>query len=185
MPNDVETKLLNSIAELAERDYNHPISGYRIEVYLNPENHEVYTFDFVGSGVPTAAWHHRHVWICTIPDRAIPESVVEVLSGYVGHLVAICDNYLGTYWDGSNHVGRWADTPREPDHPFNFSCYWDPSVWFESSEGEILAMSAAGHTPNDILAKLHLGDPFNGEVERGAALEYVTELVSGHQGALS
>ncbi len=185
MQNDIETKLLASIAELAERDYTYTVSGYRIEVYLNPETHEVYTFDFVGAGVPIAAWHRRHVWVCTVPDRAIPESVVEVLSNQVGYLAAVCDQYLGSEWDGNNHVGKWAEAPEDPGPPFEFACYWDPAIWFEDSQGEILTMAAAGHAPTDILAKLYLGDQYNGEVEREAALSYVTELVSGHEGALS
>lgn len=191
MSQTTETQLLASILELAERDYNHPISGYRIELYLDPENCIVYTFDCVGAGVPMLAWHRRHRWICTIPDRAIPESVAEVVTAHVGHLVALCERYLGTEWDGSNHVGRWAE-PYEPSYfdcepGLDFACYWDPGDWFsgDGTDTEIRELAAQGHTPADIMAELYLGDQYNGQVEPEAALEYVTELVAEHTGPLS
>lgn len=185
--------LLASIAELAERDYNHPISGYRVELYLDPENHRVYTFDYVGSGVPMAAWHHRHRWVCTIPDRAIPESVAEVVANHVGHLVAICEQYEGTVWDGSNHIGQWADPEGagyfDTATPLEFACFCDPADWFggDGTDTMIRELAAKGHSPADIMAGLYLGDPYNGEVEEGAALEYVAELVAEHthEGPLS
>lgn len=188
MSQTTETQLLASTQELAERGYTHPVSGYRIELYLDPENCTVYTFDYVGAGVPMLAWHRRHRWICTIPDRAIPESVAEVVTAHVGHLVALCERYLGTEWDGHNLVGQWADPEDcDPDLPIDFACYWDPDDWFsgDGTDTEIRELAAQGHTPADIMAKLYLGDQYNGEVEPEAALKYVTELVTEHTGLLS
>jgi hypothetical protein len=182
---EIEARLLASIAELDGRSYEYPISGYQIELYLDPETPEVYLFEHVGAGVPMAAWHRRHRWVCSIPDHAIPASVVEVLETYVGHLVALVEAYEGSEWDGSNYVGRWSDMAElDPDcwGRWEFSCYWDPYLWFEGSDREILELAAQGYTPTDILPTLYLGDQYNGEVRPDAALEYVTEVIEEAHG---
>lgn len=180
MTQEIEQSLLESIEELGgDSDYRHPCSGYKQELYLNPETYTLYVFEHVGAGTPMRAWHGIDKWILDIPDRAIPESLVEVLKRKLGNLVETCERFEGTKWDGSNHRGVWRSDDEYGvdasfDHmDFDIACYWDPSDWFGDADDEIRRLASEGLTPEQIADKLYLGDTMDGMCKRDEAIDYI------------
>jgi len=181
-----QRKTLNaSIQSLRNDDYSAPCSGYRQDLYIDPEKHTVYVFTCVGAGIPAAAWHNRQVQILRIPADAIAESVCNAVLMVEERLAELCDRYLGSEWDGSNHVGRWAEDgggvlewvgDRIPE----IACYWDAGDWFsgDGTDDDIRARLRSGKKPQEILADLYLGDESIGEVREADALEWIKGLAA-------
>ena len=93
-------------------------SGMRHSLYLDPEAREVSTFSVVGSGQPIAAFHGRALMI-SIPVGVRGSDLADWLEGERDAIGEIFADYLGSEWNGNNHVGRWrvpGDYCDMPDH---------------------------------------------------------------------
>ena len=184
--NEQQLKTLDeSIAALEQKDYSAPCSGYRQELYLDPEGHELYVFGHEGGSEPGAAWHGRHAYVCSIPTDAIPRSVRCAIAGIRDDLVALCESYLGSECDGRNLRGRWSDDRDDRGMAdlrdrLAILTYWDPGEWFagDGTDDNIRQLLGAGETPESILADLWLGDESTGEVREADALEWIRGLAS-------
>ena len=186
--NEQQLKTLDeSIAALADGDYESPCSGYRQVLYLDPEEHALDLFATVGPGMPEAAWHNRYAYICDIPTGAIPSSVHSAIAAVRDRIVSVCDAYLGSECDDRcNYIGRWREDPDEDTTAVFEGCepeiltYWDPDEWFsgDGTDDNIRQLLGAGETPESILADLWLGDESTGEVREADALEWIRGLAS-------
>lgn len=129
-------RLQQSIENLRSHDFSSPCSGYRQEIYLDPEESKVYVFACVGSGYPIRAHHNIDVHLVDIPADAIGDSVADALLNHLDTIQAFVDLFKGTKWDGHNLVGQWEewDEPYalniEPDE---IHCAWDPADWLDPS----------------------------------------------------
>src|SRR5690348_7086271 len=104
--------------ETAQPEIVYSIGGWtkvsgatKVSVILDAEGDEirVYTFNAIGSGTPMSVWHNRHRMIATVDVQTVPDALLEALREHEDTIRAIAARYLGTEWDGSNHIGRWSD----------------------------------------------------------------------------
>ncbi len=123
---------------------------YRRDLYLIPASEadgdlpEVTTHGGVGNiGQPMMSFHHRWAGIGGYGASVQGQGILEILCGLEDELVAVSDAYLGSEWDGSNHIGQWSDDGRDYDGPCAELCeawsravdhglpsYWDAGDWF-------------------------------------------------------
>jgi hypothetical protein len=134
--------LTKSIEALRGHDFSSPCSGYSQDIYLDPEARAVDVFACVGSGWPVRAHHNIDVHVISIPADAVADSVADCLLEHADLLATICDEFKGTRWDGSNHVGDWGDgdylgSARESlgyvEWP-EIACAWEPEDWFVDND---------------------------------------------------
>jgi len=80
----------------------------RHALYLDPETRRVSHYEQYGDGTPMPV-HHGRALLIDLPRSVVGTAVREVLTGddCCRLLIAICDRYIGSEWNGSNHVGRW------------------------------------------------------------------------------
>jgi hypothetical protein len=87
-------------------DFEH--RGWRHSLVLDPESRHVQVFSTIGDGIPADVWHGRaKSWklpACT------PESLGNWLENQTDLFSALCEEYLGDEWNGTNRVGKWSDT---------------------------------------------------------------------------
>jgi hypothetical protein len=88
--------------------------SWRFALYLIPAGEsssgrpEITSHSGVGNiGTPMPAWHGRWASIGSYGPDVQGESVLAALRELEPLLLAASDAYLGSEWDGSNHVGRW------------------------------------------------------------------------------
>jgi hypothetical protein len=153
--------------------------GERCVLVLDPERRAVYPFTTIGSGWPTNVFHGRAIAL-NVPAAADLASVEQVLRSRDGALAELLDAYVGTRWDGCNHVGVWSgefDARREREEALEEALkdaarVWPASDWLrpvwadvvrearqrldagESREGALAAMvdaEAADATENGVL----------------------------------
>ncbi len=89
-------------------DTRRHVSGLRYSLIYWPESHHVGLGEYVGPGHTMAA-HHRLALESTISIETTGEALAAYLRACEPLFDAIRDSYLGSHWDGSNSVGRWAD----------------------------------------------------------------------------
>lgn len=129
------------------------ISGSSVRLVLEPGGERedgiprVYTFGHVGPGVPERVWHRRHLTLCSVSVAAVPERLREIVEAHIDEIVALSERYLGTEWDGHNHVGRWDLGPEDDcadalavSREVEESCptYWDAGDWFAGNPGGVV-----------------------------------------------
>jgi len=117
-------------------------SGRCIRLFLIPAEESknglptVTAFDHVGAGCPEPAWHGRWAAIGSIGPQIVGESVLRTLEILIDDLLAVAERYLGSEWDGNNHVGRWRgqeagmELDRWEDERADWQCYWDAGDYY-------------------------------------------------------
>jgi hypothetical protein len=175
-------KLEASIKALEQERFDNQMISYRL--FLDPEKSEVWVFTCVGAGTPMRAYHNVDVGCWDIPYRAIPESVVEYALNRIDWMISKIERFQGTEWRDGNHWGVW-DELEDADgydsthvHHLHFdeiACYWDPGDWYELSTHEIEQLAKAGKTAKQIVDELGTGDLYNGMVDEGEAIAFITE----------
>jgi hypothetical protein len=177
--------LRESIAALEDETYNFdPMSGYRIELYLNPETRRIYRFDAVGAGVPERVWNGIDQHICSVPARAIPDSVRRALDAVYDTLESICDDLIEVEWDGLRPRARWRTESWGCEQylidTIQIGTYWDPDDWWEYDRRPVDELIAAGKSPQEIYDALDWGsDAYDdGCVQESDAIEWLEELIA-------
>jgi hypothetical protein len=171
-------KLIDSIEALANEDYACQ-SGWQTNIYLNPENETVYTF-LTCNSVPASAYHNIDQFICKVWNEAIPESVRDGVMSVIDRLQAILDDYQGSEWNGSNHVGRWKIRGTEDDQEsyepisqdISIGYYYDPCDWFVDQD-EMIKTFCAGKTAQQYCDDSNLDNGTEGAVKPGEALSWL------------
>jgi len=129
------------------------VSGTQVSLYLIPADEtssgvaKVTTVRNVGPGCPEPAWHSRWHCLGNLSVDFIAESLVEVLESQRDTLEQIAASYLGSEWDGSNHVGRWREWLDGIEIDLECETYWPASDW--------LGQTTLEETARDVL---DLGD---------------------------
>lgn len=98
------------------RDLDAPLRDYSIDLYLIPAEEsssgevEIETHNGVGNiGWPVRAHNGRWFSLGSVPAGAVGQSVLDALKGQEAHWLELASRYLGTEWDGHNHIGRWME----------------------------------------------------------------------------
>jgi len=114
-------------------------SGTNVTAYLVPAEEsangqpKIYLFPNVGSGWPMMAHNSRHLCLGSVNVDFVAESLVEKLESQKEKLLKIAGCYEGSEWDGSNHIGHWADAEwiDETIHYLDLECeyYCDAGDW--------------------------------------------------------
>jgi hypothetical protein len=172
-------KLIDSIEALANEDYACQ-SGWKTDIYLNPESGTVYAF-LTSNSVPVSAYHNIDQHICKIRDRAIPETVKDGVMSVIDRLQAILDDYQGAVWNGNNHVGSWKVRGTEDDQSFydpisqdiSISYYYDPGDWFAGDQRKMLKAFFAGKTAQQYCDDSSLDNGSEGAVLPSEALHWL------------
>ena len=129
------------------------VSGARNVLYYDPEDNSAYVFSYVGnSSWPMEAHNNIHVCIGNVDAKTSEESLQEWCQAHADSFDALGECYMGTEWDGSNHVGSWtedresieqslSDALDEADLP----TYWDAEEWMHGDwRGVCLGALASG-----------------------------------------
>jgi hypothetical protein len=183
---EIRKNLMASIEDLRKGDYSHACSGYKMDLYLDPEDYTVYIFETVGSGWPMRAHNGIVRGLLTIPQDAIPDSLADAVSGMIDRLIDICVRFRGTKWDGNNNVGDWGDEDGDDFEKDDLAdlhyqdeclrqivCHWDAKEWFAYDWAPVDELIIKGETAEEIAASVHLGD--SGEVRESDAIEAIQD----------
>lgn len=132
-------------------------SGAKATLYLDPENRRVYTFGYVGNASwPVAAHNRIHTSIGAVPIETVPDSLETWIEANASAFEALIDEYEGSKWNGSNHIGQWTEEAVEAAETLDLllneavnsneiAQYWDADDWFSSDpEGVISAAIETG-----------------------------------------
>jgi hypothetical protein len=154
-------------------------SRYAVSYYLNPIGQVIEPYTVVGAGIPRAAYHNIWVEVFTAPADAIPQSVVENLLAIEDQLIYDCQhNWLGTEWNGFNHVGLWKEKPNYPwAYNFEIACFWDPADWFEPVLGDLKTKWQKGINATSIVDSEDLGNIYDGMVDREEAIQWLENMI--------
>jgi len=139
-------------------------------------------FGTVGAGWPMDYHLHQTVRVLSVPQDAIPTSVRDAVTGIAGQLESLCDTYLGTQWNGHNHVGQWSDDAVEirqyiEDHwDPEIDCTMDPDDWFGDDWDQLARDVQSGLTPEQIVdASDHTDGHGNQMINRDNAVRYIRD----------
>ncbi len=177
----VRQTLTDSIEALMEEDFN-CISGFKNDLYLDPEREKVYTH--VGkNSMPMEAFHNIDTFIISIHPKAIPTSVYNAVKAIENGLDSLIDEFRGTEWNGNDHIGQWTEDAggileclAQIQHKIAY--YWDPSDWFESvSDSDIQSLIDEGRTAEQIVDTLGCGNDTDGMVDRTDAISWMTNHI--------
>ena len=173
--------LIDSIESLKDEDYS-VCSGFRTDIYLDPEEGKVYTF--VGSNSHPRSAHNnidRHV--LRVDDGAIAESVYDAVKSIESNLNDLLDLYNGSEWNGSNHIGQWDESANDlheriieslTESPI--ASYWLPGDWFEGVMNELKTSWTEGKTAIAIIDEQGCGNSVDGMVDRGEAISWLERM---------
>ena len=130
-------------------------SGTIAHLYLIPSDESVAgegeakicVWSNVGSGVPEPAYHCRWLSLGPVNTEFCAASLVAVLRDQAETLCQMADCYLGSEWDGHNHVGRWRDQEwlesltQDPTYGLRLECatYCSASDWFTDVGSDLVA----------------------------------------------
>ena len=175
--------LIDSIEALKDEDYS-VCSGFRTDIYLDPEEGKVYTF--VGSNShPRSAHHNIDRHILRVDDGAIAESVYDAVKSIESNLDDLLDLYLGSEWNGSNDIGQWDERSVELEEYIAealssnpIASYWLPGDWFEGIMDELKTSWAEGKTAIAIIDEQGCGDTQDGMVDRDDAIAWLESQFS-------
>lgn len=158
----------------------------QVQVILDPAKRKVYTFGQIGAGTPGPVWHGRHRVIASLRPDFVGETLEDVLRGHESDLAAVADAYLGDEWDGSNHVGRWAEDVADLVLPIEDSVehgdavarYWDAGDYLAGDTASVIA-NAFSHKGIGAAAAAEVADAkSNGaHIRLDDAEKYIRSLV--------
>lgn len=145
----------------ADDEAHGSISGTQVSLYLIPAEEtrngvaEVTTFSNVGPGCPEPAWHSRWHCLGSLSVDFVAESLVEVLESQRDTLEQIAASYLGSEWNGNNHVGRWYGDLDGVEIDLDCETYCDPDEWLgcdlPRTDREILSAESLESLAEDIV----------------------------------
>lgn len=171
-----------SIKNISEMDFDAP-SGFGHTVYFDPEASEVIALLLGQSETPVHAYNNIYQTVLDVPANAIAQSVAEALTELADDIEWLAEGWQGTRWDGSNHIGVWADN-RASDFSekilggyLDITTYWEPGDWFEPVMGELKDLWAEGKTAEQIIDEQDLGDTANGICDRDAAIKWLEKRI--------
>lgn len=116
-----------------------------VDIYLDPETRTVYSYPSSGSDLPGDAAHSRHLLLGSVPPDTVAEVLQDFLRGMEPTLVALCNSYRGTRWDGNDLVGIWEDdavgiqdalAEEFTEGRCPAVAYWDAGQAFEDTDDE-------------------------------------------------
>ena len=87
--------------------------AWKCDVYLIPSletgaEPEITTHEGIGNlGTPMPAWHNLWHYLGRLPAACVGDSALAMLEDLEDTILQIDKAYLGSEWDGSNHVGKW------------------------------------------------------------------------------
>ena len=185
-----KTALQLSIEDLGSENFN-VAYGQKTDIYLDPEKKAVYTF--VGSNSsPMDAFHNIDLLLMRVHNGSIASSVQAAIENISENIGSVIDLYLGTEWDGSNHVGRWdeglcdeLECLQEKLSLTPAACYWDASEWFGPVVDDLKAEWKSGKTADQIIDGQNLGDDCDGEVDRDEAIAWLNGMIGEWSADLS
>jgi hypothetical protein len=150
---------LKSIDDLADEDYVCH-SGWHNDIYLDPGTGKVYTF-YTDNAVPISAYNGIDQRIYRVHRDAVPTSVRDNILSMGEWLSDMLESFVGTEWDGSNHIGVWKESTddlhwREPfdrhfEEHIQIKYYSDPDEWF--TDQDLKKLWRDGETPPGVLDK--------------------------------
>lgn len=130
-------------------------SGAKATLYLDPEDRRVYTFGYVGNASwPMAAHNRIHTAVGNVPTTTVPESLEEWIEANIEAFEALTDEYKGSKWDGSNHIGQWTEKAVEVSEALDMlftdalnndeiASYWDADEWFSGDPYSVIGAAIA------------------------------------------
>lgn len=154
--------LEKAIDLLEEAEMNTILTSDRFAVtyFLTPDG--IQPWVNAGAGRPKAEKEGKWVEIFTIPQRAVPETVLETLRELEPILQKMRDQYKKT--------GKWSDLSYRR---FEFPSFYSPEDWWED-QSELKEKFAKGMTPKEILETEFLGSKYQSRVDYDEALEWLT-----------
>ena len=175
-----------SVKALGSKDFTAEASIYN-SIYFDPEESKIILFTDTQSSWPAAAHHKLWTSICRVPDNSTPESVVEVLLGCEALVTDLASAWIGSEWDGSNHVGVW-DKPalefasfkiEDYFHTHNFCVEWAVEYWLDGDAEYIYFLNKNGKSKDEIVELLHLGEAGSedGFITKASALGFVEKVI--------
>jgi len=182
MTTETKTALQESIEAIGSENFN-VCDGQKTDIYLDPEKKAVYTF--VGSNSsPMAAFHNIDLHLLTVHNGSIPSSVQAAIESVSENIDSVLALYLGTEWDGNNHIGQWGEDfgaevecLQEKLSSIPLACYWDASEWFNPVVDELKEDWKTGKTAEQIIDGQNLGNDCDGEVDRDEAIGWLNGMI--------
>lgn len=115
--------------------------GESAAVVFDPSGRHFYVFTSIGSGTPSPVWHHRQVEF-PVPASASLEAVEAVLRTLEATTEALAACYLGSEWDGHNHVGSWMEGYNAhldvlEEAAKGVATYWEADNWLDGDPGAV------------------------------------------------
>ena len=174
----IRQALIDSIESLKTEDFS-VCSGFKTDIYLDPETERIYTF--VGSNsTPMSAYHNIDRHILRVGDGAISASVYNAIKDVEDDLHDLLDLYNGSEWNGSNHIGQWSEKATElnlriDDKLFQaeIASYWDAGDWFSPIAGDLKAEWESGKTAEQIIDEQGCGDEIDGMCDQNEAIDWL------------
>jgi len=185
-----KTALQLSIEALGSENFN-VCDGHKTDIYLDPEKKAVYTF--VGSNSsPMAAFNNIDLHLLRVHNGSIASSVQAAIDNVSDNIGSVLALYLGTEWNGNNHVGQWGEglcdeleCLQEKLSLTPAACYWDASEWFDPVLDDLKTEWEAGKTAEQIIDGQNLGDDCDGEVDRNEAIAWLNGMIGEWSADLS
>lgn len=176
--------LIDSIEALKDEDFSVG-SGFKTDIYLDPEAEKIYTF--VGSNSqPMTAYHRIDRRIVTANSSAIPASVYSAIKSLEDNLDLLIDQYEGSEWNGNNHVGQWSESAEDTlesiwDQQLEIASYWDASDWFEPVTDQLKDAWENGQTAEQIIDEQGCGNEADGMCDRDEAITWLESKIEEWQ----
>lgn len=173
-----QSALSASISEIGNYDFS---GEWKTDIYLDPEARRLYTFTDTNC-FPVTAYHSIDQLILTVYPTAIASSVESHLKSIESTLLALLDEYQGSEWNGSNHIGQWSLKGKElmeylDQLPVEIASYWEPNDWFEPVISELKAKWESGMTAQQIIDSEHCGDDADGQCDPTKAVGWLEDLI--------
>jgi hypothetical protein len=92
---------------ISDDDDISPTEGSTVTFYLDPSEGKV-TY-YMGDGQPMPAFNRRWMCIGWLRTNHPAKDVADWFRSRSETLANICNEYLGSRWDGSNRTGEWSD----------------------------------------------------------------------------
>ena len=126
-------------------------SGAQACLYLIPSkesasgNIEIYMDVQIGNGCPMSAWNNRWYTLGSVGTECEPESLQNELEQFEDEYREIDDAYLGSEWNGNNHIGQWDQAAIYNSNWDNIAMqarencnqFWSATDWFQGSLADI------------------------------------------------
>jgi hypothetical protein len=147
-------------------DFHGAVSGTQVQLIFTPSAEaggewSVCNWANVGAGEPMDVYHRRALRLCSVPV----ETVAEFLEEWCREREQIWDEldacYLGSEWNGHNHVGRWSDLQwldaKMDSIDRDFAMYMDASDWLYAdlpqAKRQILECESLDSLADDLISE--------------------------------